>query len=169
MKKNYCQEPQDIASWNTTLFENETVAKPTEYFKAFFDDSLLNPIVQQTNLFAIQRNPNKGIALTREELEQFLGTITLMSLCRHPRSRLYWTVERRVPMVADTMSRDCWEAIKASLHFNNNEGIPSPDDPQKDQIFKVRPIIDSPFKISVYSKNAMPLCSQANGSIQGSQ
>ena len=40
------------------------------------------------------------------------------------------------------MARDRWEAIKASLHFNDNSKIPSQDDPDRDRLFKVHPVIE---------------------------
>ena len=57
------------------------------------------------------------LALSRHELDQFLGAATLMSCCRLRRSRLYWLAESRADTVADTMSRDHWEKIKSNLHL----------------------------------------------------
>lgn len=122
--------------------EADTVRAPIEYFKEFFDDNFMDHIIEQSNVFATQKNPNRGLALSRDELDQFLGTVTSMSICRLPRSRLYWAAESRIPTVADTMSRDQWEAIKGNLHFNNNDDMTPPNDPHKDRLFKVRPIID---------------------------
>lgn len=141
-KKTGCQEQREVPPWESALPEADTVRAPIEYFKDFFDDNFMDHIVEQSNVFATQKNPNKGLALSRDELDQFLGTVTFMSICRLPRSRLYWAAESRVPTVADTMSRDRWEAIKANLHFNNNDDMPPPNDPHKDRLFKVRPVID---------------------------
>ncbi|EEC01677.1 conserved hypothetical protein, partial [Ixodes scapularis] len=104
--KTNCQEEHQIPSWNGSLPQSESVRTPIEYFKEFFDDALFEYIVEQSNLFAIQKNPNKPLGLTRAELEQFLGTVTFMSFCSLPRTRLYWAAESRIPTIADTMSRD---------------------------------------------------------------
>ncbi|KAH8025244.1 hypothetical protein HPB51_005440 [Rhipicephalus microplus] len=141
-KKTGCQEQREVPPWESALPEADTVRAPIEYFKDFFDDNFMDHIVEQSNVFATQKNPKKGLASSRDKLDQFLGTVTFMSICRLPRSRLYWAAESRVPTVADTMSRDRWEAIKANLHFNNNDDMPPPNDPHKDRLFKVRPVID---------------------------
>ncbi|KAH8022767.1 hypothetical protein HPB51_005065 [Rhipicephalus microplus] len=104
-KKNGCQEQREVPPWESALPEADTVRAPIEYFKDFFDDNFMDNIVEQSNVFATQKNPNKGLAMSRDELDQFLGTVTFMSICRLPRSRLYWAAESRVPTVADTMSR----------------------------------------------------------------
>nr|XP_054919907.1 uncharacterized protein LOC126516557 isoform X2 [Dermacentor andersoni] len=46
---------------------------PIAYFRYFFDDKLLEEITDQSNLYAVQKNANKALCLTRAELEQFLG------------------------------------------------------------------------------------------------
>ncbi|XP_040066681.1 piggyBac transposable element-derived protein 4-like [Ixodes scapularis] len=40
------------------------------------------------------------------------------------------------------MSRNRWEKIKANLHFKNNDSMPCPNDPHRDRLFDVRPLID---------------------------
>ncbi|KAH8036022.1 hypothetical protein HPB51_016326 [Rhipicephalus microplus] len=141
-KKTGCQEQREVPPWESPLPEADTVRAPIEYFKDFFDDNFMDHIFEQSNVFATQKNSNKRLALSRDELDRFLGTVTFMSICRLPRSRLYWAAESRVPTVADMMPRDRWEAIKANLHFNNNDDMPPPNDPHKDRLFKVRPVID---------------------------
>ncbi|KAL3210992.1 hypothetical protein MRX96_008499 [Rhipicephalus microplus] len=141
-KKPVVKNSEKYHPGKSPLPEADTVRAPIEYFKDFFDDNFMNHILKQSNVFATQKNSNKGLALSRDELDRFLGTVTFMSICRLPRSRLYWAAESRVPTVADTMPRDRWEAIKANLHFNNNDDMPPPNDPHKDRLFKVRPVID---------------------------
>ena len=55
---------------------------------------------------------------------------------------MYWANETRISHVADVMPRNRWEFIKASLHFNDNTNMPSRDDPNRDRLFKIRPIVD---------------------------
>lgn len=59
-----------------------------------------------------------------------------------PRSYMYWANDTRYDKVADIMSRDRWKQIKSFLHFNDNTNIPSKDDPARDKLFKIRPLID---------------------------
>jgi hypothetical protein len=49
---------------------------------------------------------------------------------------MYWKSMIRVPVVAETMSRNRWEQIKLGLHFNDNAYL----DPA-DKLYKIRPIL----------------------------
>lgn len=42
--------------------------------------------MEQSNLYCTQNNPNGALKLDQKELEQFLGTVVLMSVIRLPRS-----------------------------------------------------------------------------------
>ncbi|XP_040072936.1 piggyBac transposable element-derived protein 2-like [Ixodes scapularis] len=132
----------DVPQWKGAAHESEAVRSPIEYFQGFFDDNVFNLIVQQSNLYAVQQNPNKPLALSRVELEPFLGCTVYMSIFQLPRSRLYWSAECRLPVVADIMTRDRWEEIKSSLHFNDNLSMPPADSSPKDRLFKIRPLLE---------------------------
>lgn len=41
------------------------------------------------------------------------------------------------------MSHNRWEFIKANLHFNNNDHMPHREDPGRDRLFKIRPLVDN--------------------------
>ncbi|KAJ8367176.1 hypothetical protein AAFF_G00324550 [Aldrovandia affinis] len=94
---------------------------PLQYFKQFFSEDILEVIVEQSNLYAIQCDANKPLNLTTKELEQFLGTVAYMSLFGLPSTCMFWNNACRVFQVADTMTLNRWEAIRTSLHFSNNE------------------------------------------------
>lgn len=120
----------------------------------FFDDKLLAEITEQSNLYAIQKNANKALHLTCDELEQFLSTIMYMSIYSLPQSRMYWSRELRVEKVASVMSRDRWQTIKNSLHFNNNDLLEV--NAGKDRLFKIRPLTDNLLpKFQVLPKSQM--------------
>uniref|UniRef100_A0A3B4ZMF2 PiggyBac transposable element-derived protein domain-containing protein n=1 Tax=Stegastes partitus TaxID=144197 RepID=A0A3B4ZMF2_9TELE len=97
----------------------DDILSPLQYFFKFFSKDILEVIVEETNPYAIQRDPNKPLNLTTKELEQFLGTVVYMSL-----------------FVADTMTLNRWETIKKSLHSNNNEG-----QEQDDPLYKIHPLV----------------------------
>ena len=97
--------------------------------------------VDQSNLFAVQCDPGKLLHVTQSELEQFVGCCMYMSIFI-PRSRMYWASKTRISQVADVMTRVTWEAIKKNLHFNDNTHMPSTDDPDRDKLFKIRPLLE---------------------------
>uniref|UniRef100_A0A8C3A2I5 PiggyBac transposable element-derived protein domain-containing protein n=1 Tax=Cyclopterus lumpus TaxID=8103 RepID=A0A8C3A2I5_CYCLU len=113
------------------------IMSPLEYFQHFFSEDILQDIVGQSNLYAIQCDPNKPLNLSTQELEQFLGTVVYMSLFGLPGTRMFWNKACRVSQVADTMTLNRWEAIKKALHFNNNEERQEENDP----IYKLRPLV----------------------------
>ncbi|KAH8027792.1 hypothetical protein HPB51_010306 [Rhipicephalus microplus] len=118
------------------------VESPITYFRNFFDVTFLSHICEQSSLYSAQRNPNKVTSMTVNDLEQFIGTVLTMSLMKLPQTRMYWSQRFRVSQVADTMTRDRWEEIKQSLHFSDNQEAPDQNDPERDRLYKVRPLLD---------------------------
>lgn len=131
-----------IPIWKSALPDSDGIMTPSDYFNYFFGAGLFDHIVYESNLFSIQKNPGKPLKLNKPDLEKFIGCCMWMSVIKLPRSRMYWANQTRISQVADVMPRDRWESIKASLHFNDNTNIPSADDPSRDRLFKIRPIID---------------------------
>jgi hypothetical protein len=58
--------------------------------------------------------------LKKNEIELFFGYVMYMSIYGLTSSRMCWKSRTRVPVVAETMSRNRWEQIKLGLHFNDN-------------------------------------------------
>ena len=102
------------------------------------DDNISENAVYQTNLYSVQRDLSKPINIDKKELEQFFGCCMYMSIYGLPSARMYWKATTRVPLVADTMSRNRWEQIKLGLHFNDNCNL----DPS-DKLYKIRPLLQS--------------------------
>ncbi|XP_070819483.1 piggyBac transposable element-derived protein 2-like [Chaetodon trifascialis] len=122
--------------WQGQLPTADDIMSPLQYFREFFSEEILHVIVDESNIYAIQCDPNKPLNLTTSELEQFLGTVVYMSLFGLPATRMFWNKAPRVSQVADTMTLNRWEAIKKSLHFNNNER-----QEENDPLYKIRPLI----------------------------
>ena len=59
-------------------------------YRYFFGLHILEIIVQQSNLHAVQNNPNQPLLLTVMELEQFLETVLYMACATLLKSKLYW-------------------------------------------------------------------------------
>lgn len=132
---------KEIPKWQ--LPRSKSLLTPIQYFKIFFDDSLLEYIVGQSNLYAQQTNPATPLHLTREELEQFLGTVLFTSVFPLPKTRMYWRTSSRVAQIADVFTRRRWEAVKNFIHFNDNSKMPPTANNQMDKLFKIRPLIDN--------------------------
>ncbi|XP_063230174.1 piggyBac transposable element-derived protein 2-like [Bacillus rossius redtenbacheri] len=118
------------------------VESPVYYFRMFFDEDVLDNIMEQSNLFSVQKNPNRPLNVDTNEIEVFMGSCIFMSVFGLPRSRMFWANNTRVETVANVMPRDRWEFIKSCVHFNDNTKLPSRNDPNCDRLFKVRPLVD---------------------------
>ncbi|XP_049304617.1 piggyBac transposable element-derived protein 1-like [Bactrocera dorsalis] len=132
---------------------------PAEFFQFFFDEDLINFIVEQSNILALQKDINKPANITKSEIEQFIGEFSVntveklsenlfsgivlyMSLMKLPSSRHYWDTTVGQEFVRTIMTCNRWENIKRFLHFNNNENMKSPGEDGFDKLFKVRPLLN---------------------------
>ncbi|XP_028417996.1 piggyBac transposable element-derived protein 2-like [Dendronephthya gigantea] len=120
--------------------ENELT--PIEYFKQFFGNELLDHIVDQSNLYSVQKS-GKSVQMTKHELEQYFGILLMMGVIKQPQYRMYWSNGTRIPSIADTMSVGRFDKLKQYLHCNDNTEMLPRDNPNHDKLFKVRPVIDS--------------------------
>lgn len=144
------KEPREIdATYIGPAFSEPPaeVPSPYEYFKLFIDDSILNDCCHQTNLYATQKAVAKGSRIpfttTKEKIEQFFGSLLYMGICKFPSYVMYWSPETRVGMIADHLTKNDFEAIKANIHFNDNSQMPQRDDANYDPIYKVRPLVEN--------------------------
>ncbi|XP_046662980.1 piggyBac transposable element-derived protein 3-like [Homalodisca vitripennis] len=55
---------------------------------------------------------------------------------------MYWAKSTRIDKIANVISRDRWKEIKSKLHCNDNSKLRR-DDPNRDRLFKIRPLVDS--------------------------
>ena len=132
---------RNCPSWLGPLPPVESIKRLIEYFCEFLSDDILESIVMQSNLYAVQEDPSKPLGLTKNELECFLGTLFAMSLVKLSNSCLYWSSLLQCPLVCETMTRNRWEEIKAHLHCNDNSNLSSREEDKYDKLFKVRPLI----------------------------
>lgn len=85
-----------------------------QYFHDIIDDDdILNNLVLQSNRYTVQRDVTKPLQLNKEELEQFLGIVFLMSIVKMPRARYYWSPATRDDKMAGIMSVKRFEKSKA--------------------------------------------------------
>ncbi len=95
----------------------------------------------QSNLYAIQRDPNIPLILNKNELEQFIGTLFNMSLTKITKTRLYWATDFAISNISNFFSRNRWQFVKSNFHCNNNDNILPRGDPNYDPLFKVKPLL----------------------------
>lgn len=112
----------------------------TRVFRNFFDEHLIDNVVFQTNLYAVQ-NEKRFEPLQSSELYAFLGLTVLFGYHKLPALRDYWSTDPdlAVPIVPETMTRDRYFGILSNLHLADNKTMPTDN---KDKLYKVRPLIN---------------------------
>lgn len=135
--------PDDVpcSREENTFLESDLTA--FEYFKLFFADDIIGSIVEQSNLYAAEKNINKPLNTNSTEMSAFMGILLLSGIVKVPSYRLYWANATRVSAIADVMPRNRFESIKWSLHFNDNSKMKNRGEPGYDKLFKLRPFIDA--------------------------
>uniref|UniRef100_A0A3B3ZEF3 PiggyBac transposable element-derived protein domain-containing protein n=1 Tax=Periophthalmus magnuspinnatus TaxID=409849 RepID=A0A3B3ZEF3_9GOBI len=114
---------------------------PLEYFRKFITPEMLELLKEQTNLYSVQKSANHNNVNTMvKELEIMIGLYLRMGLCHLAGNRAYWENDTRCPMVADNMSRNCFQNLLATLHFTDNTDIKQGQ--AEDKCWKIRPWLD---------------------------
>ena len=120
------------------------IQEPIDYFRDIlcdiFSDELIAHVASESNIYASQIDVNKSLALTSEELEQFIGILFVMSIVKMLSTRDYWEKNMRYEKIADVMPVKRFEQIQRLLHLNNNMQMPKEC---SDKLFKIRPLIDA--------------------------
>ena len=116
--------------------ETET---PSQYFKRFVTNEILELIVEYTNRYSVQKNGKCTYTLLKE-IEQVLGMYFKMSLAEMPSIRMYWKNETRYPPVTEVMSRSRFQELLSLIHFVGNETVS--EETKKDRLWKIRPFLD---------------------------
>lgn len=144
-KGNFSQNPEFIKFVGEKPMPDEIkeMTSPREFFCYFFDNKLLAHIAEQSTLYSTQQNPEKPNKITINDVRHFLGIITMMSIVHLPNTRSYWSENTHNKIIRNCMSVNVFENIRRNIHFNDNTLDLPKDNPNRDRIFKVRPLIDT--------------------------
>ena len=111
-------------------------------FRLFFTTTLIDLIVDQTNLYASQvmdtAHYEKWTKVTPEEIWAYFGFMILMGINHLPAIADYWKLDPtyRYRPIADKITRDQFVEITRYFHFVDNSTLPLRTDPgqaSKDQ------------------------------------
>ncbi len=120
---------------NYSKYEN---LSPLELFEKFFDDGIMNLLLEQTKCYALFKNCSDP-KVSIDELKCFLAILILTGYNELPGKRFYWDTEcdMRNDLVYNSMRRNRFLEISRFLHFADNNR-PNP----LDKIWKLRPLMD---------------------------
>lgn len=116
---------------------------PFQFFKFFYTDQLMQQIVDETVRYSIQKNPDRPLCFTLNDLSKYMGICYMTSVTHNDNIRDFWGDTIGNSLVQETMSANDFEKIRANLHFNNNENQVPKGQPGHDQLFKIRPLMDA--------------------------
>lgn len=115
---------------------------PYQFFCYFFSDELFRNIVEQTNLYYVQKHPERPVTFTASDIKQYIGIILYMSLVHMPNTRSYWNGQLMFSPISNTMSINKFEKLRQFIHFNDNSQFITRSEPGHDRLHKIRPLID---------------------------
>ena len=146
-RNNFLWKNKENIVYNLEKFESnrfafsdiENLDSPSDLFNYFIDDQILQEIVFQSNLYAMQNNINKPLDLSVAELRRWIGLLFYFSIAPLPQTRMHWSTNlpEQLEFAAKIMSRDRFEQIKRYLHLSDNDNAV-----QGDKMNKVRPLIN---------------------------
>lgn len=112
--------------------------EPYELFQLYFDNNLIQHLVEQTILYADQQlNPH--FSISNEEMQVFLGFILYTGYNRLPHPELHWSLDEdlRATFVSQKMTKNRYKEIKQYIHFADNTKLP-----RKNTLGKLKPLFD---------------------------
>lgn len=119
------------------------LSQPIDYFNRYFDSEIIKKIVDETNLYAEQKNEKNWTPLTQEELQAFLGILIMMGINKLPTLELYWSSDPffNNQEISSIMPVKRFKKIISNLHANDNQKAVPRNEPGFDKLYKVRPLI----------------------------
>ena len=108
-------------------------------FELFFDDKLIELIVEMTNQYALEKGAVAWTLVDKETIRSFIAVLILSGYVQLPSYRMFWEEAPDVQhqIVKNAMPRNRLVAILQNLHCCDNTTI----DPT-DKCGKVRPLLD---------------------------
>lgn len=135
--------------YNTSLTSNEAQKievlhnelgekSPLELFFIFFDDEVINMIVDYSLKYATDNNRH-DFEFTRNDLLNFIGIMTLSGYHTLPQAYMYWSSEddKGLDIVKQCMSKNRFKSIKRNLHLADNSNLD-----KSDKFAKLRPFFN---------------------------
>ncbi|KAI4467853.1 transposase is4 [Holotrichia oblita] len=116
------------------------VLSPAKYFLQYFPDTLINKMVDMTNLFAVQNNIHNFPATNNNEIKKLIGIHITMGNLHFPRVKLYWDAKLGISIISENMTGNRFFKLRQCLCFVDNT---QKADDNTDRFWKVRPLYNA--------------------------
>ena len=126
----------DMPSWkNVVVCQNQL--SPVDTFFLFFDDEVIDMLVDYTNRYAALHNREGDIQ--PNEMRCFFAILLLSGYTNVSRREMYWenALDSNNPLVCNAMARNRFRFIMQNIHCNDNNGLN-----KDDRFSKPRPLCD---------------------------
>ncbi len=80
--------PPDV-SFTPAVYDITEVESPYTYFRLFFTSDMIELIVEQTNIYSVEKH-GKSVNTNPKEIEQLFGIFFHMGIVQMPGVRVYW-------------------------------------------------------------------------------
>ncbi|KAL3223600.1 hypothetical protein MRX96_027275 [Rhipicephalus microplus] len=125
-------------------FTKEAVPRAVDFFALYFDEEVIEMILEQTNHAGAQRSTTKWAVLTADELRAYFGLLLLMSVSPRHHFYHYWS---RNPLfyseeIAKVMSFKRFQYIMNSLRVNDHSKEKKKGEDGYNRLGKLRPLIN---------------------------
>ena len=114
---------------------------PLWYFNQFWDDTMTNQLVEQTNLYSVQKT-GTNILTHKNEIEQLIGIQLKMGIVKMPKYNSYWAGETKYSPIADVMALNRYRKLRQFLHANDNSEKDRTES-KGNKLYKIDPILQS--------------------------
>ena len=122
-------------------------ATPFDYFSLLLPRKFWSDAAEQTNVYAVQKQLEKGVdkywkETTPEEVKIFIFVQFMFGMHHVPEASMYWSSDPllRVSATADLISKNRSEKLSQYFHLNDNLKAADKGDPNYNPLFKVRPL-----------------------------
>ncbi|KAK9754841.1 Transposase IS4 [Popillia japonica] len=113
----------------------KTCKTSLDFLKLFFTDELLHHFIEQSNIYAGQKN--KLLNMFLDEVNVFLGALLFSGYGKYPNKRMLWSGSPDVRVIVQNSIRlNRFENNLRNFHINDNNNLDNTD-----RLFKLRPLI----------------------------
>lgn len=118
--------------------------READFFGKLIDESIIQKIVDETNLYSEQEQSKNWTPLSCQEFIAFIGMLILMGIHKLPTLKCYWSSDPilRVNEIAEVMPASRFKKIIENLHLNDNTKQLPRKDTNYDKLHKLRPLLD---------------------------
>ncbi|XP_053600445.1 piggyBac transposable element-derived protein 3-like [Plodia interpunctella] len=118
------------------------VQLPQHYFENYFNHDFFEMASTCTNQYYM-RKTGQELKTNAQEIASLLGIHLIMGVIPYPRLPMYWKLNVRLPLIADSMSRDRFLQLRNALHVVDTDTPPPlKENELPNPLWKVQPVID---------------------------